>query len=115
MGNLAQLGTPQSTNVIYEGYNIISMSQGRLVSIQEAFSDTISGSPYGSNDDQIADQIIIQVPNGSGIWHRYFFGADNQWHDVQQLGFPAANIDLRPGQAYFYLRHAGSGNMTTRY
>jgi uncharacterized repeat protein (TIGR01451 family) len=115
VGNLAQLGTPQSTNTIYEGYNIVSMSQGRLVNIQNAFSDTIAGDPYGSNDDQQADQIIIQVPNGSGIWHRYFYGADNQWHDVQQIGFPAANIDLRPGQAYFYLRHAGSGNMTTRY
>ena len=116
VGNMGQLGLPSSTNVIYEGYNIVSFSEGRLVSIQDAFSDTISGDPYASNDEQAADQLILQEPNGTGTWHRYFYGTDNKWHDILQPGFPVATgVYLRPGQAYFYLRRSGQGTITTRY
>ena len=86
----------------------------RLLS-QDAFDDMISGAPYGNNDDQLADQVIIQEPNGTGIWHRYFYGSDEVWRDVLLPGFPPTSIYLRPGQAYFYYRASGQGSMTTRF
>jgi uncharacterized repeat protein (TIGR01451 family) len=115
VGNLGVLGQAQGTNAMHEGYNIIAISEGRLVHIQQAFDDTVASTPQGSWDEEQADQLIVAEPNGSGRWHRYFLSADGVWRDVQLVGYPPADTYLRPGQAYFYLRRTGTGNLNTRF
>jgi uncharacterized repeat protein (TIGR01451 family) len=98
--------TGVSTNVIpatssVGSYSVISLSEGRHVPLQSAFNDTLEGSePFGSNDDQAADQVILLEPVTG--YHRYFYSADGVWIDVQT--FTPTSIYLRPGQAYIYYR-----------
>ena len=103
--------TQISTNVIAEGWNIIGYSEGKNLSVSTMFQSPISGTPEGNYDETLADQIVIQ--NANGTWRRLIRLPNGTWYDYATGG--STTLTIKPGQAYYYYRQSGEGEMTVRF
>ncbi|HMP77321.1 MAG TPA: autotransporter-associated beta strand repeat-containing protein [Kiritimatiellia bacterium] len=100
---------------LVEGYNLISLSEGRGLQMLSAFNKLASGSPssYANSDMLLADQIIME--DTPGVWV-LFWRTSTGWVRWSASGTSSANtFILEPGRAYYYLRRAGQGTMEIRY
>jgi hypothetical protein len=82
------------------GWNIITFSQGKHLSLATAFGNPAQGSPEGNWDETQADLIVMQT--GATSWKRIMRTGDNTWLDLST--FSTANITFGPGSAVFYYR-----------
>lgn len=106
VGNLSQ-----HTNVIAEGWNILGLSEGRLLPMNTLFSDLPAGTLNASFSEESADLLIVLDADGS--WTRYQRMGDNQWYNLETL--VVSTITLRPGQAYYFYRVSGTGSLQVRF
>jgi len=96
---------------IVTGWNLIGLSEGRELSIQQAFTGVAQGA---ASEDQ-ADQLILQNPDGS--WRRLMYvdgwGApyDGNWFDLSTFQIVSTNEVLQPGAAYYYLRRGAATDL----
>jgi hypothetical protein len=112
-GPAGNVGT--STNVITDnsgngGWNIITFSQGRHLSVAEAFLNLAEGSPEGNWDETQADLILILNSNGS--WRRIMRTGSGTWLDLATFTTPTHLFG--PGAAVFYYRQP-VGTMRVRF
>lgn len=108
------VGDPYSqTNSIVPGYNIAGWAKGGSVDLIEVVDGAVSGSPVGGATEETADLLIIEKPDGR--WQRLMYadgwGAphDGNWIDLDTGSAVTPQAD--PGQAVYYFRQGGSGNM----
>ncbi len=102
----------QSDATLGVGWNIVSFSEGKPVTLSSAFSNIQGGGSLNANwDEASADQLIVLGADGS--WIRYQRMGDNTWYDLRTL--TPANPTLLPGQAYYFLRQSTGGSLTVRY
>jgi hypothetical protein len=105
---VAPVGNRDNRSIdIDEGWNPISLSEGRPLTVQNAFNNLAVGSPspQGSGNPRLADRVIEIRPNGTAaILSRQ---ADGNWLLTDQSGQSNGNgYILQPGRAYFYERKA---------
>lgn len=117
-GSTANLGfsgsignSNQSTVTIRANWNLIGLSEGRSMTINNAFSNLDSGSVVANWNDQSADQVYLQ--NADGSWRR-FYRTPSGWFDFG-TGNINNNFSLEPGRAYYYKRQSSGGNMVVRF
>ena len=103
--------TASRTNTIAAGWNILGYSEGRNLAVSTMFENAVSGSPTGDNDETLADQIMIQNPNGS--WRRLIRLPTGSWYDYGTGG--ATTLSIKPGQGYYYYRQSEAGDLEVRF
>jgi hypothetical protein len=87
------------------GFNLIGLSEGKNLPLAQTLA---TANPQGGAIEEIADQLVIQKPNGS--WRRLMYvqgwGApyDGNWFDLSTYQVVTTNEVLEPGAAYYYLR-----------
>jgi hypothetical protein len=87
------------------GFNLIGLSEGKNLPLAQTLA---TANPQGGAIEEIADQLVIQKPNGS--WRRLMYvqgwGApyDGNWFDLSTYQIVTTNEVLEPGAAYYYLR-----------
>ncbi len=94
-----------SSQALEIGFNLISVSEGKGLSVTTAFS---SANPVGNSDEALADQVILQNSNGS--WRRLVRLPTGVWYDMSTPG--TASLTLMPGQAYYYIRRNSDTTVT---
>ena len=99
------------TITIRPNWNLIGLSEGRNLTINNAFSSPDSGSVVANWNDSQADQVIFQ--NSDGSWRR-FYRTPNGWFDFG-TGTINNTFSLTPGRAYYYKRHTSGGDMVVRF
>lgn len=93
---------------VQPGFNLIGLSEGKDIPLVETLA---SGSPMGGATEEMADQVVIQNPDGS--WRRLMFvtnwGApyDGNWFDLSTYQVVPTNAVFTPGDAFYYLRRGG--------
>lgn len=100
---------------LVEGYNLISLSEGRGLTILNAFNNLASGSPssYANGDMLLADQVITEA--SPGVWI-IFWRTSAGWVKWSSSGATLDNgYILMPGRAYYYLRRTGQGDMEVKF
>jgi len=108
-------GGEQTTTVsdAHNGWNPISLSEGRHLTVQQAFRNVDSGTPVGHGDPYLADRVI-----GLGVdgWVMLVRQANGNWLRIDQSGQGDGNgYVLEPGRAFYYKRMSGSGGLTVRF
>lgn len=104
--------TGAKTNSIAPGWNIVGLSEGRAVNLATAFDHTASGAPQGSFDETTADLFII-LNKANGKWRRFQRLPDGTWLDLST--FATASFRLMPGEAGYYFRTSGGGNLNVKF
>lgn len=105
------------TNLVRTRWNILGPSEGRCLDVKQVFSglQQVNGSlvgPVGGSDEDKADVIIMQKPDGS--WRRLFniqgWGDpyDGNWFDLST--FTIYTNKVQPGEAFFYFRQPSGGD-----
>lgn len=89
--------TGEKTITLQPGFNVVSVSEGKPISIAEAFE---TAEPQGSYDFSQADEVYTQ--NANLTWNRLVRLPDDTWLDTRTGA--TANMTLQPGQAYYYKR-----------
>ncbi len=104
---------PSGTNIISVGWNILGFSEGKYLPLSAMFEGAmrVSGAPTGDYDEEVADLIVLQNPDGS--WRRLIRLPNDTWFDLK-TGAPATMM-MRPGQAYYYYRQNSGGSMQVRF
>ena len=103
-GSVGNVG--ESQHELSVGYNLIGLSEGRVISVNAAFA---SITPVASYNETQADQVILQNANGS--WRRLVRLPTGVWFDMSSG--VSSSITLTPGQAYYYIRR--SSNTTVEF
>jgi uncharacterized repeat protein (TIGR01451 family) len=94
------------------GYTILGLSEGRHLTLAQAFSDIVSGTgPIGSFDESSADMIIVLESDGSYTPLQRL--PNGTWLD--QSTFSTSALRFTPGKAYWYYRTPAGGAMTVRF
>jgi hypothetical protein len=96
--------TGQSSVGVVPGYSLISLSEGRPLNINSAFTNTTGGSPNASILPTDADYVYVQNQDGSWRGFRY---TGSGWRDLQ-TGQNNVSFELAPGEAYYYRRASGT-------
>lgn len=94
-----------ATNVITDNggngaWNVVTFSQGKVVSLSAAFGDAVQGVPEPSWDETASDMVVAQNPNGS--WRRIMRAGDGTWFDLST--FAVSSLEFNPGAAVYYFR-----------
>jgi len=100
--------TGSQTNHLIVGYNIIGISEGKLLPASTAFN---SFTPVASYDSTLSDQVVILNANGS--WRRLLrhpTSPSHIWYDTQNMG--PTTLQLEPGRAYYYIRRGTEADLT---
>lgn len=108
-GPVGNTGT--STNTVVEGWNVIGLSEGRGLYIQDAFDATAEGVAYGDYDETVSDMYVFL--DSSGYWHRIQRLPDGSWFDLTR--YQTATFYLLPGQAGYYFRSVGQGSLKVKF
>jgi hypothetical protein len=99
------------------GWNLLSISEGRLLRLADVFAVHAGGAPVGGITEAQADQIIAWDGAGQAHWLMYAQGwgapYDGQWVDLATFEIP--DVWLTPGQGLYYYRQPGGGNMTVDF
>ena len=99
-----------STCEIAPGFNIIGLSEGRHLSLDDAFSSVI-GSPAGSYNQTQADMIAILESTGAYTWLQRL--PNGSWLDLTTFG--TSSRRFRPGIAYWYYRITNASPMEVQF
>ncbi|HMP32762.1 MAG TPA: autotransporter-associated beta strand repeat-containing protein [Kiritimatiellia bacterium] len=94
------------------GYTILGVSEGRHLTLAQAFSDiTAGGGPVGSFDENAADMILVLNSNGSYTPLQRL--PNGTWLDLTT--FSTSSLRFTPGAAYWYYRAPSAPAMTVRF
>jgi hypothetical protein len=102
-GPVGNAGTNRMT--LNSGWNLISLSEGRTLTLNEAFGSSAQGGASEEESD------VFYVFNSDGSWTRLMrvegWGEpyDGNWFNLQTFG--TATNKIEPGKAYYYLRQGG--------
>jgi hypothetical protein len=97
-------------NSLSVGYNLIGISEGKILSASTAFE---SASPVGNtnNNETLSDQVVVQRPDGS--WRRLIRRSNGTWYDTEHPNSTGnTSLLLTPGQAYYYIRRNSTTTLT---
>jgi hypothetical protein len=109
VGEVGNDGTRQA--VVREGWNILALSEGRPLSLDEAFGQATAGGPAGGMFETDADQVIVWDATGFGYWLMYDLAG--RWVDTATF-LPVA-LKLQPGDVLYYYRQPGRGTMKVTF
>lgn len=94
------------------GYTILGLSEGRHLTLAQAFSDiTAGGGPVGSFDENAADMILVLNSNGSYTPLQRL--PNGTWLDLTT--FTTSSLRFTPGAGYWYYRAPSAPAMTVRF
>ena len=102
---------------IVPGWNLIALSEGRELDIQQAFAHAGDGGPIGGTSEADADLLVLQ--DQAGVIHKLMFaqglGApyDGKWVDLSNG--QVSTLILKPGESYYYYRQPTAGSMVVTY
>lgn len=95
------------TNQLLPGWNLVGLSEGKLLDIKPAFTNAMAGAREESAD-------LLTFPNPDGSWRRLMLVANwsplfnGNWFDLSN--FQVYTNKLEPGAAYYYFRQPAAGN-----
>jgi len=91
------------------GFNLIGLSEGRDLPLTATLA---TANPQGGTWEEVADQIVIQNPDGS--WRRLMYvtnwgpAYDGHWFDFSTWQIVPTNEVIPPGAAFYYLRRGAA-------
>jgi len=93
------------THQITPGWNLIGLSEGKDLPLKGTLAPA---NPLGGAWEEVADQIVIQNPDGSWRWLMFVTNwgpaYDGNWFDFSTDQMVPANEAIEPGTAFYYLR-----------
>lgn len=115
VGEVGNTGSRQV--VVRPGWNLLALSEGRTLTLSNAFAQAGNGGPRAGTYEEEADQIVLWTETGQGYWLMLVDGwgppYDGHWVDMGTLQIP--NVTLRPGQVIYYYRQPVAGEMPVNF
>jgi hypothetical protein len=92
-------------------WNMITMSEGAELTLDQAFGQVSGGTLTGSFDETQADLAVKLLSDGT--FRRYLYAGDNVWRSLNPADFGTVVTDtVAPGESFYFFRHASGGNIT---
>ncbi|MFT7515179.1 MAG: G:T/U-mismatch repair DNA glycosylase, partial [Candidatus Omnitrophota bacterium] len=93
-----------SVEVLSGKWNMITLSEGAVLTLEQAFIQLNGSSLTGSFDETQAD-LIVKI-NSDGSFRRLLYAGDNTWRSLDPQDFGEVATDtVNPGESFYFFRY----------